>query len=243
VARDAGCSTTEELVQRLRSEPVGNLHQRVIEALATHETSFFRDPRVFNVLSTNTLPQLVNGKRKVVIWSAACSTGQEPYSIAIALLELFPDLDRGSVEIRASDLSQHVLDRAIAGVYSPLELGRGLSQELRERYFEPAGEHWRVKDRVRDLVTFQRLNLAGPWPWMPLADLVLLRNVLIYFDQSTRLRILERMRRSMHTGGYLVLGTSETAIEGESFKRLIVDGVVMYRIFRTNASVPNMPSG
>jgi chemotaxis protein methyltransferase CheR len=241
LARSAGYASLAELVQHLRSQPVGALHQRVIEALATHETSFFRDPRVFHVLRTRTLPELLQHKRKLTIWSAACSTGQEPYSIAMSILEYFPDLPRGSVEIHASDLSEEVLNQARNGVYSRLELSRGLPPEFKERYFEAAGEHFRVKPRVRELVSFQRLNLAATWPVLPLTDMVLLRNVLIYLDQTTRTQILERTCRTMRMGAYLVLGTSETAIAGELFNREIIDGTVLYRLLRGKVTLPGMP--
>jgi chemotaxis protein methyltransferase CheR len=242
LAHNAGFSGPEALVQRLRSEPVGPLHQRVVEALTINETSFFRDSRVFDTIRARILPELLRSRKKVTIWSAACSTGQEPYSIAMLLLEHFPNLGPDSVEIVATDLSEQVLVQARAGRYSQLELSRGLPRELRSRYFETDGDFFRVTEPLQKLVSFRRLNLVGTWPWLPWADLVLLRNVLIYFDQNTRLDVLERIRRSMNPQGFLVLGTSETAIESECFTRVISDGVVTYRISRATGSVRRLPT-
>jgi chemotaxis protein methyltransferase CheR len=229
LARKAGLASCEELIEKLRREPLGPLHRSVVEALATHETSFFRDPRVFHALRTQALPELFKRKKHLTIWSAACSTGQEPYSLAMLLLSAFPELDRRAVRIYASDLSEQVLDQARAGVYSRLELGRGLLPDFRERFFEPTGEHWRVRREVRDLIDFTRVNLVDTASRIPPADLVLMRNVLIYFAQVTRTAILERTFRNMLPDGYLVLGTSETAIDGELFSRTLTDGVVFYR--------------
>ncbi len=242
LAHNAGFSSPEALVQRLRSEPLGPLHQRVVEALTINETSFFRDPRVFEMIRARIVPELLRSRKKVTIWSAACSTGQEPYSIAMMLLEQFPDLEADAVQIVATDLSEQVLEQARAGRYSSHELGRGLTRELRSRYFERDGDGFRAKESLQKLVSFQRINLVGDWPWLPWADLVLLRNVLIYFDQATRLDVLERIRRNMNPQGWLVLGTSETAIESECFTRIISDGVVTYRISRATGSVPRIPT-
>jgi chemotaxis protein methyltransferase CheR len=215
LARKTGLTTVRELVARLRRGPIGALHAQVVEAMTTNETSFFRDHHPFEALRKEVLPALIAARgtrQSLAIWSAACSGGQEPYSVAILLREYFPQLRDWHVQIIASDLSQNVLDRAVQGRYSQLEVNRGLPAPLLVKYFRQSGRHWEIAPEVRKLVRFTRLNLAEPWPPLPLFDVVLLRNVLIYFTPETKRRILPRIRRQLAADGALLLGGAETTL-------------------------------
>ncbi|MCA9570399.1 MAG: protein-glutamate O-methyltransferase CheR, partial [Myxococcales bacterium] len=178
----------------------------------TNETSFFRDAHVFVTLAENKLPGLLPTRRdrSLRVWSAACSTGQEPYSLGILLLE-HPELRGWDVSIRATDLCSTVLAKAESGLYRAHEIQRGLSDAQRERWFEPSGRHWAVRRRLRELVSFATWNLLDPNPPAGPFDLVFLRNVLIYFDAPTQQRVLRSIHRSMAPGALLVLGGTEAA--------------------------------
>lgn len=213
VARRHGLATVEELVRRLRLRADEAILSELVEAMTINETSFFRDGRPFEALRQSVLPELIRRRaevRRLHVWSAACSSGQEPYSLALMLRHDFPTLAGWNVRIIASDLSAAMLGRARAGRYSELEVGRGLPTALRDTYFERHGHSWHLRDEIRRAVEFLPINLSGQWPAIPPLDLVLLRNVLIYFDTPTRQRILARIRTLLAPDGYLVLGGSET---------------------------------
>jgi chemotaxis protein methyltransferase CheR len=214
LAVESGFKNIRELVGAARGGQA-SLQLKLVEALATHETSFFRDLAPFQCLRQNVLPRLAAARvrdRVLNVWCAACSTGQEPYSLAMILAEDFPSLAHWKVRILATDLSGQALARAKAGSYQQLELNRGLPAALMLKYFERQGAHWAVKQTLREKVEFAQLNLIEPWtlPFTP--DIVLMRNVLIYFDQSTKKRILERVRRLLARDGALFLGGAETTI-------------------------------
>jgi chemotaxis protein methyltransferase CheR len=213
VARRHGFATVEDLVLRLRRERNEKLLDELVEAMAINETFFFRDGHPFEVVEQTVLPELIErraGSRCLNIWSAACSSGQEAYSVAILLHRHLPALSGWSIRLIASDLSTTMLERARRGRYSQLEVSRGLSPELLVGYFEEHEDGWQIRDDIRRLVEFRSINLSGPWPELPPLDLVLLRNVLIYFEVPTRQRILDRVRRVMQPDGYLMLGGAET---------------------------------
>ncbi len=206
------------LVSTLRRGPVGALHMDVVEALTTNETSFFRDSHPFEALGKGILPSLVEARRHertLSVWSAACSTGQEPYSVAMLLRDT-PACAGWNVRIVASDISRNVLDRARAGCYSDFEVGRGLDATRRARWFARDGASWQVNDDLRRSVDFRQVNLTGRWPSLPPFDVVLLRNVLIYFDTATKRMVLDRVRRALRPDGYLILGSTETLVDIES---------------------------
>jgi chemotaxis protein methyltransferase CheR len=211
------------LVGRLRSGADDGLADRVVEAMVTTETSFFRDRRPFEELRTTVLPDLIRRRandRRLDVWCAACSTGQEPYSLAILLREHFPELRGWRVNVLATDLSAGVLARARAGRYTQLEVNRGLPAALMLKYFRQTGSDWELVEDVRRAVEFRELNLARPWPPLPPADLVLLRNVMIYFDVPTKKAILGRVATLLRPGGYLLLGGAETTLNlDDSFRR------------------------
>src|SRR5262245_21485596 len=213
LARRHGYESVEALVLRLRGRRNERLLGEVVEAMTISETFFFRDGHPFEVLRQTVLPELVRRRaeaRRLNIWSAACSSGQEPYSLAILLRQHFPALSGWSVRLIASDLSGAMLERARRGRYSELETSRGLPPELLEAYFQKQNLGWQIRDDMRRMVEFVPINLSGAWPQLPALDLVLLRNVLIYFDLPTKRLILERVRRVLQPDGYLLLGGAET---------------------------------
>jgi chemotaxis protein methyltransferase CheR len=213
VARRHGFPSVEDLVLRLRSRRNEKLLGEIVEAMTINETFFFRDGHPFEVLREAVLPELVRRRaevRRLNVWSAACSSGQEAYSVAILLRQYFPALSGWNVRLIASDLSAAMLQRARQGRYTELEVSRGLSPELLAAYFHKQEGGWQVRDELRRMVEFRPINLCGAWPEMPPLDLVLLRNVLIYFDVPSRQQILDRVRRVLHPDGYLLLGGAET---------------------------------
>jgi len=214
VARLAGASTVEDLVGLLRVDRKPQLHRAVAEAMTVNETSFFRDGGPFEALRETILPRLIErnaATRKLRIWSAACSTGQEAYSVAMMLCEHFPALAEWDVKIVGTDLSRQVVEYAQRGRYRRMEVNRGLPARMLVKYLRRDQEEWEVAARVRALCEFQCLNLGGPLPGLPVFDLVLLRNVLLYFSQHDRGRVLAGVGRQMTLDGYLLLGAAEQA--------------------------------
>jgi chemotaxis protein methyltransferase CheR len=234
VARDAGADTIAGLVQQLRRVPDNVLHDQVVEAMTTNETSFFRDVHPFTALADTVLPELVEARgahRQIDVWCAAASSGQEPYSVAMLLDELLGDEPGWRLRVLASDLSQRMLDRTELGVYSQLEVNRGLPVQRLLRHFEREGHQWRAKGNLRAMIRTQALNLDGPWPAIPPMDVVLLRNVLIYFDVPTKQRVLARVREVLRPDGYLFLGGAETTLGlDDSYERVQVGRVPAYRL-------------
>lgn len=204
-----------ELVQRLRQNPRSALRETVIDAMTTNETLWFRDTHPFRILEERLLPELatVNSSQPIRIWSAACSTGQEPYSMAMVIDEYRrrnPGRLRRPIEIVATDVSKPVVDAAREGIYELLALGRGLSADRQKQYFTqlPSGS-WQVKKEIRDMVTFREHNLLERFNFGKF-DVVFCRNVLIYFSSDLKQDILVRTHGVLKTGGYLVLGASES---------------------------------
>lgn len=227
VARDTGHGTIAGLVEALRRAPSGPLAKTVVEAMTTNETSFFRDSHPFDSLRQQIVPQLLERNRTergITIWSAACSTGQEPYTIAMTMREHFPQLESWKVRIVATDLADHVLTRARAGRYRQLEVNRGLPATYLAKYFTRHGLEWEVAPSLKAWTEFRALNLIGDWGVLPRFDVIFLRNVLIYFDVETKRQILARVRRHLRPGGWLFLGSAETTLNiDESFRRVTVD--------------------
>ncbi len=235
LAEEYGFRSVTELVNRLRAEPFGGLHRRVVEAMTTNETCFFRDPRCFEGIRNEVLPAMLRARatqRLLRIWSAACSTGQEPYSVAMLLREAATDVTGWSVDLIASDLATEVLRRAQAATYSQLEVNRGLPAALLIKYFTKHGLEWRLNDDVRAMVEYREINLIEPWPaTLQGLDIVLLRNVLIYFDVETKRAILAQVRRVLRPDGYLVLGSAETTLMlDDAFERTSADSAGFYRL-------------
>ena len=223
-----------EIVGRLRAGGDPALLVRVVEAMVTTETSFFRDITSFEGLRAGVLPDLIARRateRRLDIWCAASSTGQEPYSLAILLRESFPQLAGWSVNILATDLSTEVLNRAKEGRYNQLEVNRGLPATLMVKYFRQQGAVWELSEEVRRAVQFRKMNLTGPWPGLQRMDLVMMRNVMIYFDVETKKGILGRVARVLRPDGYLLLGAAETTLNlNDSFRRVEYRNAGFYQL-------------
>lgn len=234
VAREQGLPSVTELVERLRHDPSARTRTLVVEAMATNETSFFRDGHPFQALADHILPELLaarSAERRLTVWSAACSSGQEVYSTAILLQEALADRTGWTTRIIASDISSPMLDRTREGLYSQLEVNRGLPVHRLMQYFTREGTQWRVHDSLRAAVETRRINLAGSWTGLPQMDLILLRNVMIYFDVPTKRRILAHVRSLLRPGGYLVLGGAETTLNlDEDFERVSLGSMSAYRV-------------
>jgi chemotaxis protein methyltransferase CheR len=213
VARRHGFPAVEELLLRLRSQANEQVLDELVEAMTINETFFFRDSHPFEALRQSVLPELIQRRsalRRLNVWSAACSSGQEAYSVAILLRHDFPALSSWTIRLLASDLSTGMLAKARRGCYSDLEIARGLPPDLRHTYFHKRDDGWQIRDDIRSIVEFRPINLGSTWPHLPPFDLVLMRNVLIYFDLPTRQQILDRLRQVMQPDGYLMLGGAET---------------------------------
>ena len=216
LAEQEGYGTLEKFIGKMRSERIVNgMHHRTIDALTTNETSFFRDFHPFEALRKHILPKLIEQRaatRQLTIWSAACSTGQEPYTLAMLLHEHFPQLRDWRISIVATDLSPTVLKVAEAGAYSQFEVNRGLPAAYLIKHFTKVGERWHIKPELKKNIQFRPMNLIQPWPIMSPFDLVFIRNVMIYFDVETKKMILKRIRNCLLPHGYLFLGTAETTM-------------------------------
>jgi chemotaxis protein methyltransferase CheR len=213
VARKHGIASVTELIGKLRLDAIDGLSTEVVEAMVTTETSFFRDVHPFETLRKTVLPELIQARqaeRRLNIWCAASSSGQEPYTLALILKEYCRDLTGWAVNLLATDISQDMLRRSKEGRYSQLEVNRGLPVELLLKYFRQEGVHWQLRDDVRSMVSFRQVNLAQPFPLLPPMDLIMLRNVMIYFDTATKKTILRQIARVLRPDGYLVLGGAET---------------------------------
>jgi chemotaxis protein methyltransferase CheR len=230
LARAAGAADVSSYVTGLQARGSTTQKMAVVEALTTNETSWFRDGEPFEVLRSTVLPELLASTpatRRLNIWSAACSSGQEAYTIAMVLADLAPGRQ---ADILASDLSTEMLERTKAGTYSQLEIGRGLPAPMMVKHFHRAGTQWKVADQLRAMVRTQRINLATPLPPMPVFDIVFLRNVLIYFDAATKRAILQRVRQVLSPQGYLFLGGAETTLGiDDSWSRTTVGRFTLYR--------------
>lgn len=233
IARKAGLSELRVLVDRLRDRPMGELRAQVIDALTTNETSFFRDVHPFEVLRTTIIPELIakrRPQRALRLWSAGCSTGQEPFSLAILLLESFPELARWDVRILASDVSGSVLAKAKGGCFSALEIGRGLAPHLVNRYFDAVAGEYRAKPALHERIDWLQLNLSKPFPRMPLFDVVFLRNVLIYFPVEVQEQVLAKVHAVMRRDGSLFLGTVESMLGlSANFEPVVCGKTTLYR--------------
>ncbi len=215
VCRKLGMPDLSGLVRNLRAGRDRALERAVVEAMMTNETLFFRDGAAFSVVSQSVLPGLIADRaaqRRLRVWCSACSTGQEPYSIAMALDAMADRLAGWQVEIVATDISEEVLERARAGRYSQFEVQRGLPIRQLLQYFRQHGETWEISQRIRDMVRFEPINLIQDFGRLGRFDLILCRNVLIYFDNATKSQILGRLAQSLVTDGALMLGSAETVI-------------------------------
>jgi chemotaxis protein methyltransferase CheR len=214
VARRHGMSSLTELVAKLKA-PNSSLATEVVEAMTTNETFFFRDKIPFEQMRDIVMPELAVARareKRIRIWCTAAASGQEPYSLAMIVKNLGAALAGFRVEILATDIAGEVLERAKAGLYSQFEVQRGLPIQLLVKYFTQAGEMWQIAPEIRAMVQFRPINLLNDFKPLGTFDLVFCRNVLIYFDQETKTRVLERIARQMAPDGSLVLGAAETVV-------------------------------
>jgi chemotaxis protein methyltransferase CheR len=232
VVRRHSLTNLNDLCSVLQTHPHSPVHREVVEAMTTNETMFFRDSALWDELKTTIFPELVEVRkqtRRLRFWSAASSSGQEAHSIAIALMEM--GLSGWDIQILGTDLSHQMVERARKGQYSQLEVNRGMPTPLLVKYFCRDGLHWRIKDDVHRFARFQQLDLRQKLSSLGPFDIVLCRNVLIYFDLPTKQRILREIRQTIFRGGYLVLGSAETTLNVDnSFRRRPLTRASFYQV-------------
>jgi chemotaxis protein methyltransferase CheR len=215
VARKHGLKSLDELAAVVRARPIGDLVREIVEAMTTNESFFFRDIKPFEQFKGFVLPTLMKlraQRRLIRIWSAACSSGQEPYTLAMMLAEQKAALSDWTIEILATDLSSDILEKAQAGLYSQFEVQRGLPIQLLVKYFKQQGDRWQIDGGLRSRVRFKQFNLLDDPTVLGGFDVIFCRNVLIYFDQPTKSQVLDRLARVLPPDGFLYLGGAETVL-------------------------------
>ena len=234
LARELGLDDSNAVVARLQRTKDRSLESKVIEAMTTNETLWFRDVHPFSALRNTILPEIVarrSSSRCISVWSAACSSGQELYSIGMTIADQFPELRSWRLKLIGTDISSEMVDRATKGSYSTLEVNRGLPASMLVRHFDHVDNHFTVKPEIRRGISFQQMNLVGGWAPLPRFDLVCIRNVLIYFDLPTRTRVLAQVARTMDPGGYLMIGSAESMVGvSDEFEMETADGATFYRL-------------
>lgn len=216
LVEEIGCGTFTQLVSRARTESSGVLKRRIIDEITTNETLFFRDSSPFDLLRFKIIPELIDRRARsgltlpVRIWSAACSTGQEIYSIAIVLKELLGDLSRYNIRLVGTDISDQAVAQASAGIFSQIEIGRGLTDTARDKFFVPHPKGWKIRDEIRGMVSFRKLNLMEDFSSLGKFDIIFCRNVAIYFNERDRISLFNRIEQRMETDAYLLVGSTES---------------------------------
>ena len=230
IVKQHGLGSINDLCTLLRANRDVELAHQVVEAMTTNETYFFRDPAQYEVIRTVLLPKLKEERRDtrtLRFWSAASSTGQEAYTLAMVLLE--NGLQDWNIQILGTDFSEKVVERARAGIYKQIEVNRGLPAALLVKYFRRSGLDWHLSDAVRRMVRFETIDLRKSMRTLGPFDLVFCRNVMIYFDNETKRNIMKEIHSTLFRGGCLLLGGAETAISlEERFDRLTVGNVTVY---------------
>lgn len=233
IASREGFSSIDDLGLHIRRNPSSVLRQKVVDAMMTNETSFFRDVTPFEIVRNIVLPDLINADDKthrIRIWSAGCSTGQEPYSIAMILSEMASKLRLWDIKILATDIVEGSLERAKAGIYSHYEVQRGLPVTYLTRFFNQRKMEWEIRPEVKRLVEFQRLNLLSGFSSIGTFDIIFCRNVLIYFDINTRMKVLKQFTDVLSPKGALLLGGAETPLNiTNEFVRIEKEKGVYYK--------------
>ena len=238
VARKAGLASLGDLVRTLMLGNAEVLMTAVVEAMMTNELFFFRDKIPFEHFRSTIMPALLAARqssRAIRIWCAAASTGQEPYSLAMCLKEMERDIAGYRIDLLATDLSHEVLEKARQGVYSQFEVQRGLPIQLLVKHFAQIGELWQIAPGLRAMVKYRQLNLLSDFSQLGRFDLIFCRNVLIYFDQETKIGVLNRLARATAGDGYLVLGAAETVIGLTDSFKVVADKRGLYM---PNTSMP-----
>ncbi len=219
VANEAGCETFSELYYKTRYKQNPAIEKKIIDAITTNETLFFRDTSPFEALQFKVLPEMIDEKansrnpKRLRLWSAACSTGQEPYSLAMTLAELIPDIHSWDVNILATDISSTAIAQASRGTFEKLEIQRGMKPTFLAKYFDQTEGTYRVKDQLRSLIRFQQINLLQPFVGMGPFDIVFCRNVAIYFSAEARKDLFERITQLLTPSGCLFVGSSESLLD------------------------------
>tara|TARA_R110002096_G_scaffold435548_1_gene661371 strand:- start:26234 stop:27085 length:852 start_codon:yes stop_codon:yes gene_type:complete len=215
IAHKRGLETLDDLVNEVRLKRKEDLLTEITEAMTTNESFFFRDTKPFDLFRDTVLPQFLESRasrKRIRIWCAAASTGQEPYSLAIILKEMEASLAGWNIEIVGTDISEEVLDKAKAGLFSQFEVQRGLPIQLLIKYFNQVGDLWQISDEIRNMVSYRKFNLLDSFALLGSFDVIFCRNVLIYFDQPTKTEVLEKMRKLIPDDGTLFLGAAETVL-------------------------------
>jgi chemotaxis protein methyltransferase CheR len=215
LATQAGCASFSQFLMRAKSDTSRAIERNIIDAITTNETLFFRDGAPFDLLRYKIIPELIDrrartGSARIRIWSAACSTGQELYSIAILLKELTGDPYRYGVQLVGTDISDQAVARASQGLFSAVEISRGLSEEMRNRYFAARPGGWQIRDELRAMASFKKINLMQDFSGLGKFDIIFCRNVAIYFNDAGRRTLFGRMERALEPGGCLVIGSMES---------------------------------
>lgn len=234
-----------ELIEEIKKMPRSGLRERIIDAMTTNETFWFRDNHPYTLLKELILPELAKKKQsQIKIWSAACSSGQEPYSISMIVDEYLksrPGSLPKNIQITGTDISPTMLESARAGIYDALALSRGLSDERKNRFFSQQGEEWKVKNEIQSRVRFVELNLMNNYATLGKFDVVFCRNVLIYFSSELKRDILRRIAQTLVPGGYLFLGSTETiASYSDAFDTVRHQGGIVYQLKLKNSG-PTVP--
>jgi chemotaxis protein methyltransferase CheR len=244
LSRKCGVAGISELVLKMKGGSAAIITQ-VVEAMTTNETFFFRDKVPFDHFRDAIMPEILKaraGRRSIRIWCAAGSTGQEPYSLAMCLKEMSAATAGWRIEILATDLSQEVLEKSKAGIYSQFEVQRGLPIQMLVKYFKQTGELWQVNPDIRAMVQHRQLNLLHDFSQLGVFDVIFCRNVLIYFDQDTKINIFNRLAKVTDPEGFLVLGAAETVVGLTDAFRPFPDRRGLYRPNAVRAAPAKMPA-
>jgi chemotaxis protein methyltransferase CheR len=235
-----GCKSYRDLVNAVRRTSDLGLKQDIVDAITTNETLFFRDDSPFKAFTNKALPEMIDSKqetpfpRRLRVWSAAASTGQEPYSIAMSMCELIPDVEDWDIQILGTDISDKAISKASRGRYDVSEVQRGMPQQFLDRYFQRNAEDWVVNDQIRSMVSFRKFNLMDSFATLGQFDFIFCRNVAIYFTPDARKSLFERLTQNLCKQGYLFVGASEIINNlGSQFVPQNHCGAVFYQ--------PNMP--
>lgn len=219
ILESENCTSFSDLYQATKKDVSKKIEKKIIDAITTNETLFFRDSNPFELFQHKIIPEIIdsrtgpnskNASMPIRIWSAACSTGQEIYSIAIVLKELLHDVFRYQIKLLGTDISNAVISQASAGVYNKFEIERGLSPEKLKRYFTPNGMSWKIKDEIRAMASFKNLNLLEPFNYLGKFDIIFCRNVAIYFTLEDRKKLFNRIADSLEPDGFLIIGSTES---------------------------------
>jgi chemotaxis protein methyltransferase CheR len=244
LSRKCGVAGISELVLKMKAGSAA-ITTQVVEAMTTNETFFFRDKVPFDHFRDAIMPEILQaraGRRSIRIWCAAGSTGQEPYSLAMCLKEMSAATAGWRIEILATDLSQEVLEKSKAGIYSQFEVQRGLPIQMLVKYFKQTGELWQVNPDIRAMVQHRQLNLLHDFSQLGVFDVIFCRNVLIYFDQDTKINIFNRLARIIEPDGFLVLGAAETVVGLTDAFKPFPERRGLYRPNGTRATPARIPA-